>query len=68
VLRFSPKPISPRADLHPTKQDERAKREREKARWTSVMDENAKLKTQVGFRIDRVYMLFTIWRIQRQRN
>jgi hypothetical protein len=50
------------------KQDERAKREREKARWTSVMDEIAKLKTQVGFRIDQVYILFTIWRIQRQQN
>jgi hypothetical protein len=59
-----------RADSSPTfvnstKQDERAKREREKAKWTSVMDEIAKLKTQVGFRIDREFILFIIWHVQR---
>jgi hypothetical protein len=48
-----------------TKQDERAKREREKAKWTNVMDEIAKLKSQVGLRIDQECILFTIWPIQR---
>jgi diaphanous 1 len=47
------------------KQDERAKREREKTKWTSVMDEIAKLKTQVGFCIDREYILFIVWRVRR---
>ena len=43
-----------------TKQDERAKREREKTKWTSVMDEIAKLKTQVSFTLAREYILFII--------
>ena len=39
-----------------TIQDERAKREREKTKWTSVMDEIAKLKTQVVFPFGQWYL------------
>ena len=38
------------------KQDERAKREREKAKWTSVMDEIANLKIRVRSPIHELYL------------
>ncbi len=38
------------------KQDERAKREREKTKWTSVMDEIANLKTRVRSPIHELYL------------
>ena len=63
-VRFSHILMRLRADFHSfpnsTKQDERAKREREKTKWTSVMDEIAKLKTQVSFALAREYILFII--------
>ncbi len=46
--------------LNSTKQDERAKREREKTKWTSVMDEIANLKTQVSFAMALESPLFII--------
>jgi hypothetical protein len=38
------------------KQDEQAKREREKAKWTSVMDEMANLKIRVRLPIHELYL------------